>query len=56
MMIKKNGNQRTSNKNYKKIEAMYRKGYSIDYICNATKESPITVICIMQRIFAMDHM
>lgn len=40
----------------KKIEAMYHKGYSIDYICNATKESPITVICIMQRIFAMDHM
>lgn len=56
MMIKKNGNQRNSNKNYKKIEAMYHKGYSVDYICNATKESPITVICIMQRIFAMDHM
>ena len=56
MMIKKNGNQRNSNKNYKKIEAMYHKGYSVDYICSATKESPITVICIMQRIFAMDHM
>ena len=49
----KNGNK---NNNYKKIEAMYHKGYSVDYICSVVKESRISVIVTMQRIFAMQHM
>lgn len=49
----KKGNK---NNNYKKIEAMYHKGYSVDYICSVVKESRISVIVTMQRIFAMQHM
>ena len=48
-------NQRDKNDNYRKIEAMYRKGYSVSEICMATEQSPISVICTMQRIFAMDQ-
>lgn len=55
-MIVKNKNSKDSNRNYRKIEAMCRKGYSVDYICNVTRESTIGVIRIAQRIFAMDQM
>ena len=48
-------NQRDKNDNYRKIEAMYRKGCSVSEICTATGQSPISVICTMQRIFAMDQ-
>lgn len=55
-MMTKKKYQREENKHYRKIEAMYRNGYTVSEICNATKESPISVICIMQRVFAMDQM
>ena len=48
-------NQRDKNDNYRKTEAMYRKGYSVSEICTATEQSPISVICTMQKIFAMDQ-
>lgn len=38
----------------RRIEAMYRKGYSADQISIAIKMSKIKVLDVMQRIFACD--
>ena len=54
-MLRRN-DRKNKDATYKKIEAMYHKGYSVSEICNATGKSPISVICIMQKIFAKSQM
>ena len=40
--------------NYRKIEAMFRRGTSIDDICRSTGLSKIDVLDVTQKIFALD--
>lgn len=37
---------------YRKIEAMYRQGYSADDICRATGLEKMNVLDVMQNLFA----
>lgn len=46
--------ERRLDDNYRKIEAMFRRGASIDDICRTTKLSKIDVLDVTQKIFAMD--
>lgn len=39
---------------YRKIEAMFRRGTSIDDICRSTGLSKIDVLDVTQKIFALD--
>ena len=39
---------------YRKVEAMYRNGFSIDEIQRATDLSRMETLDIVQKIFAMD--
>ena len=41
---------------YRKIEAMFRRGTSIDDICRSTGLSKIDVLDVTQKIFALDMM
>lgn len=44
-------------KNYRKVEAIYRKGYSNDHICAAMSHLPrFEVLEMIQNIFATDKM
>lgn len=40
--------------NYRKVEAMYRKGQSIDEIIRSSYLDRMDVLDIVQKIFAMD--
>lgn len=40
--------------NYRKIEAMFRRGTSTDDICRSTGLSKIDVLDVTQKIFALD--
>ena len=57
MYFKNDRDEKRYNDNYRMIEAMYRKGMSIDDICNDMKSrlSRIDTIDIIQKIFAMDE-
>lgn len=46
--------QEVISNNYRKVEAMYRRGSSVDEIVRATELIGLEVIDVVQKIFAMD--
>lgn len=41
--------------NYRRVEAMYRRGLSIDEICRSSYLTRMDVLDIVQKIFATDQ-
>lgn len=41
--------------NYRRVEAMYRRGLSVDEICRSSYLTRMDVLDIVQKIFAMDQ-
>lgn len=51
---RKNDRQDDYDRHYRKIEAMYRKGYSINEMCMESELTERETIDIIQRIFGRD--
>ena len=54
-MIRTNNCESNRDRNYRKIEAMYRKGYGIKQIVRSSPDMcEFEVIDVIQKIFALD--
>lgn len=54
-MIRINNYESNKDRNYRKIEAMYRKGYEIEQIVRSCPDMcEFEVIDVIQKIFALD--